>query len=219
MKIINIDPIVNMVLNPLTHEDAAVAGFRVMHQHATEYGGIENMLSRSQTLLSRIARLDKQVAALKQELDDAKRALVLAVKSNKAHAAEQALRTEREVKDRITKAVEAMINGTASRIEASPQPGNELSTTKPTRKVAASASFRSRNRVVARKRRGADTEAMVLGLLTNQWKCISTLHGQALRGGFRGSEGTVRFAADRVADAGNAEQGHDSEGRIAYRRV
>ncbi|PNP92929.1 hypothetical protein [Sphingobium sp. SA916] len=63
MKITNIDPIVNMVLNPLTHEEAAVAGFRVMLKEAARHGGIESMLSRSQTLLSRIKQLDSEVVA------------------------------------------------------------------------------------------------------------------------------------------------------------
>lgn len=115
MKLTNIDPIVNMVLNPLTPEEAAVAGFRVMHQQAAHYGGLEHMLSRSQTLLKRNARLSTEVAALKEKIAAAQRDLTASQKACKAIATEQALKAQQDVEKRITDAVHAMISGTNPR--------------------------------------------------------------------------------------------------------
>ncbi len=94
MNAINIDPIVNMVLSPTTHEDAAVAGFRIMHQNAASFGGLENMLSRSKDLLRLIAKRDKEIASLKAQVGQVQQALKLAEASRKAHAAEQAMEKE-----------------------------------------------------------------------------------------------------------------------------
>jgi hypothetical protein len=221
MNAINIDPIVNMVLNPSTHEDAAVAGFRVMHRNAAIIGGLENMLSRSNDLLRIIAKRDKEITLLKAQINDAQQALKMAEKSRKAYAAEQAIEKEREVEARISDAVRAMIRGSKPNTNSTVLSVNDNATARPksVRKVAAKASSRPRRRVVTVKTRGADTDNLVLSLLTNELKCVSALFQQAQRLGFEGSEGTIRFAAERVTVAGNAEEGRDHQGRVAYRRT
>lgn len=221
MNAINIDPIVNMVLNPSTHEDAAVAGFRIMHRNAAMIGGLENMLSRSNDLHRIIVRRDKEIASLKAQVNDARQALKIAEKSRKAFAIEQAVEMQRDVEDRISEAVRAMIRGSKPNTNFTVLPVTDNATTRPkaVRKVAAKASSRPRSRVVAIKPRGADTDNLVLSLLTNELKCVSALFQQAQRHGFNGSEGTIRFAAERVAVAGNAEEGRDHQGRVAYRRA
>lgn len=221
MNAINIDPIVNMVLNPSTHEDAAVAGFRIMHRNAAMIGGLENMLSRSNDLHRIIVKRDKEIASLKAQVNDARQALKIAEKSRKAFATEQAVEMQREVEDRISDAVRAMIRGSKPDTNFTVLSVTDNATTRPkaVRKVAAKTSSRPRSRVVTIKPRGADTDNLVLSLLTNELKCVSALFRQAQRHGFNGSEGTIRFAAERVAVAGNAEEARDHQGRVAYRRA
>lgn len=218
MNAINIDPIVNMVLSPTTHEDAAVAGFRIMHQNAASFGGLENMLSRSKDLLRLIAKRDKEIASLKAQVGQVQQALKLAEASRKAYAAEQATEKERQLENRISDAVRAMIRG--SKLSAQPTPISVspgiVTRSKPTRKISAKASSRSRAR---RLPRGADTDNMVLSLLTNELKCIGTLFRQAQGLGFSGTENAIRFAGLRLAQAGNAIEGRDYQDRIAYRRA
>lgn len=215
MKITNIDPIVNMVLNPLTHEEAAVAGFRVMLKEAARHGGIESMLSRSQALLSRIKQLDNEVVALRTQVEAARRALADSEKARKAITAEHKVRAEQELKHRITNAVQAMINGT------SPFLNGEIPAIEPTmkpktvRRIAASAA----NKRTPKLRRGQHTDSIVLSLLTNRLKCVSTLFREAQGLGFTGTENTIRFAAIRLTQNGNAVDGHDEQNRIAYRRA
>lgn len=174
MNAINIDPIVNMVLSPNTHEDAAVAGFRIMHQNAVRLGGLGNMLSRSKDLLRQIAKRDEEIASLKAQVSQAQQALKIAEASRKARAAEQAIEKERELKDRISDTVRAIIHGANLSAEPSRVPVNPDSATrsKPMPKIAAKASSRARAR---RAPRGADTDDVVLSLLTNELKCIGTL--------------------------------------------
>lgn len=220
MKITNIDPIVNMVLNPLTPEEAAVAGFRVMYREAARYGGLENMLSRSKDLLQRIEQLNKEIEALKERAGAAERALTESRNACRLIAAEQALKTESELTQRFTIALRRMISGDDQKTPAIDiQVPRNPAKVRVSGKSAASAPARSVRRVKAKKRRGADSEELVLNLLTKQWKCISTLRRQANRKGFTGSEGTIRFAAERLTDAGKAVEGQDHEGRIAYRAV
>ncbi len=221
MNAINIDPIVNMVLNPSTHEDAAVAGFRIMHRNAALIGGLENLLSPSKDLLRIIAMRDKEIALLKAQASREQQARKMAEKSRKAYAAEQAVEMQREVEDRISDAVRAMIRGAKPNTNSAFLTVNDHATTRPkaVRKVAAKASSRPRRRVVTVKPRGADTDNLVLSLLTNELKCVSALFREAQRFGFNGSEGTIRFAAERVAVAGNAEEARDHQGRVAYRRA
>jgi hypothetical protein len=218
MNAINIDPIVNMVLSPATHEDAAVAGFRIMHQNAASFGGLENMLSRSKDLLRLIAKRDKEIASLKAQVGQAQQALKLAEASRKAYAAEQASEKERQLENRISDAVRAMIRGSKLSAQTAPISVNPGSVTgsKPMRKTSAKASSRPR---VRRVPRGADTDNMVLSLLTNELKCIGTLFRQAQGLGFSGTENAIRFAGLRLAQAGNAIEGRDYQDRIAYRRA
>lgn len=68
-------------------------------------------------------------------------------------------------------------------------------------------------------RKGADTERLVLDLLTFEWKSVSVLFRTAQRLGFTGVENAIRFAAERLVDAGNAVQGLNADGRIAFRRA
>lgn len=215
MKIANIDPIVNMVLNPLTPEEAAVAGFRVMHQEAARYGGLENMLSRSQALLSKIARLDNEIATLREQAGSAKRALADSEKARMTITAEQAVRAEREVKQRITNAVEAMINGTSPFLNDAIPAIERSMKPKLVRRMAASAA----NKRSPNLRRGQHTDSIVLSLLTNRWKCISTLFREAKGLGFTGTENAIRFAAIRLTQNDNAIDGHDEQNRIAFRRA
>ncbi|KQM20162.1 hypothetical protein [Novosphingobium sp. Leaf2] len=214
MKIINIDPIVNMVLNPLTHEDAAVAGFRVMHHEAAQYGGLENMLSRSKSLLSTIARLNTEIEGLKAQVSSAQRALAASEKARRNITAEEALKAERAVKQRITETVEAMISGASQLITAEAPKTTRSTPQKVVRRMAASAPRRRSPKL----RRGETTDNIVLSLLTNRWKCISTLFREAQDCGFTGTENAIRFAALRLAQAENAIEGRDSERRIAYCR-
>lgn len=215
MKITNIDPIVNMVLNPLTPEEAAVAGFRVMHREAARYGGLENMLSRSQALLSKITRLDNEIATLRAQVGSTKRALADSEKARKTITAEQAVRAEREVKQRITNAVEAMISGTSPFVNDETPVIERSMKPKPVRRMAASAA----NKRTPKLRRGQHTDSIVLSLLTNRWKCISTLFREAQGLGFTGTENAIRFAAVRLTQDDNAIDGHDEQNRIAFRRA
>lgn len=218
MNAINIDPIVNMVLSPNTHEDAAVAGFRIMHQNAVRLGGLGNMLSRSKDLLRQIAKRDEEIASLKAQVRQAQQALKIAEASRKARAAEQVIEKERELKDRISDTVRAIIHGANLSAEPSRESvkPNSVTRSKPVPKIAAKASSRARAR---RAPRGADTDDVVLSLLTNELKCISTLFRQAQGLGFSGTENAIRFAGVRLAQAGNAIEGRDYQDRIAYRRV
>ncbi len=68
-------------------------------------------------------------------------------------------------------------------------------------------------------RKGADTESIVSSLLTNEWKSVSALFDGACRYGFTGVENAIRFAAERLVRMGNAEQGLDHKGHIAFRRA
>jgi hypothetical protein len=218
MNAIDIAPIVNMVLSPTTHEDAAVAGFRIMHRNAAISGGLENMLSRSKDLLRQIAKRDKEIASLKMQVSLAQQAVRAAEVSRKVQAAEQAIEEERKLETRISDAVRAIIRG--GKLSAQPAPvsekPNRVTPSKPVRKMAAKASSRPRARRVPR---GADTDSMVLSLLTNELKCISTLFRQAQGLGFSGTENAIRFAGQRLAQAGNAIGGRDDQDRLAYRRA
>lgn len=220
MNAIDIDPIVNMVLNPSTHEDAAVAGFRIMHRNAAIIGGLENMLSRSKDLLDVIAKRDKEIALLKAQASREQQARKMAEKSREAYAAEQAVEMQREVEDRISDAVRAMIRGSTPSTNFTVLPVNDNATARPKAvpKVAAKASSRPRHRVVKVKPRGADTDNLVLSLLTNELKCVSALFREAQRVGFKGCEGTIRASAERLVVAGNAEQGRDKQNVAAFRR-
>ncbi len=221
MNAINIEPIVNMVLNPSTHEDAAVAGFRIMHRNAAIIGGLENSLSRSKDLLRIIAERDKEIALLKAQVRRDQQARKMADKSRKAYAAEQAIKKEREVEDRISDVVRAMIRGSKPSTNSMTRSVDDIATVRPkaVRKVAAKASSRPRRRVVTVKPRGANTDNLVLSLLTNELKCVSALFREAQRIGFTGCEGTIRAAAERLVVAGNAEEGRDEQGRVSYRRA
>lgn len=86
---------------------------------------------------------------------------------------------------------------------------------KAVRRIAASASRRKSPKL----RRGEETDSIVLSLLTNQLKCISTLFREAQHCGFTGTENAIRFAALRLTQADNAIEGRDSQDRIAYRRA
>jgi hypothetical protein len=215
MKITDIDPIVNMVLNPATHEDAAVAGFRIMHQQAARYGGLENMLSRSRTLLDRITRLDREIVVLKEKVSAAQRDLSASEKAHKSIASEQALKAQREVEQRITDAVHAMINGRSPRRAIEVPVIQRHAAPNTVTRIAASASRRKSPKL----RRGEGTDNMVLSLLTNRLKCISTLFHEAQHCGFTGTENAIRFAALRLTQADNAIEGRDTRGRVAYRRA
>jgi len=215
MKITNIDPIVNMVLNPTTHEDAAVAGFRIMHQQAAQYGGLENMLSRSKALLDRITRLDREIVALKEKVSSTQRELSASEKARKSVAAEQAFKAKQEVEQRITDAVHAMISGPKPYRVAELPKAQRQTAPKTVRRIAASAPRRRSMKL----RRGEGTDNIVLSLLTNRWKCISTLFREAQGLGFTGTENAIRFAAVRLAQHDNAIDGHDEQNRIAYRRA
>lgn len=86
-------------------------------------------------------------------------------------------------------------------------------------KSAASAPNRARAQPAYTRRKGADTERLVLDLLTFEWKSVNVLFRAAQRLGFAGVENAIRFAAERLVEAGNATQGNNSEGRIAFRRA
>jgi len=221
MKITNTDQIVNAILNANASEDAAVAGFRILHQNAAKFGGLGHILGRSNELLGVVAQRDAQIAALRAQVETAQQALKSAERSRKAFAAEQAAKKEQEVGMRMLDAVTAMIRGSTPNTNPMAPSVNDNATARPkaVRKVAALAPSRRRTRVVAVKPRGAETDNLVLSLLTNELKCVSALFRQAQRLGFKGSEGTIRFAAERVAVAGNAEEGRDHQGRVAYRRA
>jgi len=215
----NVNELVNTVVSPLTKEDEAVAGFRVLHQNATRHGGLGNMLGRSHDLLSVIAERDEQIESLKAQVESLRLAMVRAERSRDALAAEQEGK-ERDINARISEVVKALIHGApADKPQGMPaMSGSAPQRTTARSKIAAMASARPRSRAV-KKPRGAETDKIVLDLLTNEWKCISTLYREAQRSGFKGSEGAIRFAAERVARDGNAEEGMDRVGRIAYRRA
>lgn len=215
----NLNELVNVVISPLTKEDEAVAGFRVLHQNATRHGGLGNMLGRSHDLLSALAERDQQIEKLKAQAEADRLAITRAERSRKALAAEQESR-KRDVEARISEVVKALVHGAplSTGSSADPMNGSKPQRATARSRVAAMASSRTRRRVI-KKPRGADTANIVSNLLTNEWKCISTLFSEAQRSGFTGSEGAIRFAAERVAQAGNAQEGHDRLGRIAYRRA
>lgn len=87
------------------------------------------------------------------------------------------------------------------------------------RKSAASASARPRARTFHANRRGADTDRLVHDLLTFGWKSVSVLFRAAQQIGFTGTENAIRFAAERLVKAGNAVQGRNTDGHIAFRRA
>jgi small-conductance mechanosensitive channel len=99
--------------------------------------------------------------------------------------------------------------------DPAPQPRRKAARTK----RAASASARPRPRADQPKRRGRDTEQLVLDLLTFEWKSVSMLFRSARQIGFSGSENAIRFAAERLIAAGNAVQGRNAEGHVAFRRA
>ncbi|MBI0533849.1 hypothetical protein [Sphingomonas sp. TX0522] len=176
------------------------------------------MLSRSKDLLQQIAKRDREIASLKIQVSQAQQAVRAAEALRKVQAAEQAIEKERALENRISDAVRAIIRG--GKLSAQPAPmsvsPDRVTPSKPTRKMAAKASSRPRARRVPR---GADTDNMVLSLLTNELKCIGTLFRQAQGLGFSGTENAIRFAGVRLAQAGNAIEGRDYQDRIAYRRA
>jgi chromosome segregation ATPase len=162
-----------------------------------------------------IAQRNSEIEALTVKLKSLKETLSEADALRERYAADAAAKARQEVEQRIRAAM-----GEKPAADPQPEPAR-----KPRRKArpgaqsAASAQARPRARTTKTNRKGADMEALILSLLTNRWKAVSSLYSQAQRFGFMGSEGTIRFAADRLVDAGNAMKGHDSDGRIAYRRA
>lgn len=215
----NLNELVNVVISPLTKEDEAVAGFRLLHQNATRHGGLGNMLGRSHDLLSALVERDQQIEKLKAQVEAARLSMVRAERSRKALAAEQES-NKREVEARISEVVKALVHGAPLSLgsSADSMSGSRSQRVTARSKASAMGSSRARPRVV-KKPRGADTDQIVFNLLTNEWKCISTLLREAQHSGFTGSEGAIRFAAERVERAGNAQEGQDRLGRKAYRRA
>lgn len=216
MKLTDTTQIVNAILNPNTSEEAALAGFRILYQNAAKFGGLGHILGCSNDLLRVIAQRDAQIGALKAQVEAAQQALKSADRSRKAFAAEQAAKKEQEIKTRMIDAVATLIRG--STMPTPPQPVSSNSTEGVRAKIAAKASSRTRSRARSVPR-GADTDNMVLSLLTNELKCIGTLFRQAQGIGFSGTENAIRFAGLRLAQAGNAIEGRDYQDRIAYRRA
>ncbi|WP_242098815.1 hypothetical protein [Sphingomonas sp. CROZ-RG-20F-R02-07] len=214
----NLNELVSIVISPLTKEDDAVAGFRVLHQNAAQHGGLGNMLGRSHDLLSVLAERDQRIESLTAQAEATRLAMARAERSRKAVVAEQESK-ERDISGRISDVVNALITG-ASMEQQKPALSSDMLPKRATArsKIAAQRSSRPRSRAIS-KPRGAETDKIVFDLLTNKWKCIGTLFREAERSGFRGSEGAIRFAAERAARAGNAHEGRDRLGRIAYRRA
>ena len=222
MKIINTDQIVNAILNPNANEDAAVAGFRILHQNAAKFGGLGHILGRSNELLGVVAQRDAQIAALMAQVEGTQHALKSAELARKAYAAEQATKARQEVETRMIDAVAALIRDSTIPIQperaSQPQPASSNRNEGVRAKMAAKASSKARGRARSMPR-GADTDNMVLSLLTNELKCVSTLFRQAQGLGFSGTENAIRFAGLRLAQARNAIEGRDYQNRIAYRRA
>jgi uncharacterized coiled-coil protein SlyX len=211
-----IDTIVNMVLNPTTDEGAAVEGFRFLHQNATNFGGLAEMVGRVGEHRSIIAQRDAQIATLLAKLGAAQRAVSAAEGAREQYAVEQARKAQQKMLDYM----QARFGKDITRLEPQSisQPQSVPTPPRPAKVVSKTAASRSRPRAIP-KRRGADTEAIVLSLLTNEFKSISTLFREAQPYGFSGTENAVRFAAVRLAWRGNAEEGTDYRGKIAYRRA
>lgn len=107
-------------------------------------------------------------------------------------------------------------------VSASPESGQAANSApeRARRKSAASAKKpTARPKAYRTNRKGADTESIVSSLLTNEWKSVSALFDGARRYGFTGVENAIRFAAERLVRMGNAEQGFDHKGHIAFRRA
>lgn len=166
-----------------------------------------------------IDQRNAEIRGLIERLKEAKKALTDAEEGREQYVAERVAAAEDEMKKRVL----ASLGEEAVKPEPKPGPQparrRRAQTSAKTGKTAASAPKRSRARAAKPNARGTSTENLILSLLTNEWKSISTLHRQAQYEGFKGSEGAVRFAAERVANAGNAEKGHDRDGRLAYRRA
>jgi hypothetical protein len=161
-----------------------------------------------------IDQRNAEIRGLIERLKEAKAALNSAEECRERYAAEKVIAAEQEIKKRVLASLE---EGTAQR-EQEPEP-------QPTRRRRAQASAKraasAPKRPRARKSngRGANNDNLVLSLLTNEWKSTGCLFAEAQRYGFKGSENALRFAAQRLAEAGNAMQGRDDRGRIAFRRA
>lgn len=160
-----------------------------------------------------IAQRNAEIETLTVKLKSLKETLSEADALRERYAADEVAKARQEIEQRVRAAL-----GDMPTADPQPQPAP-----KPRRRARSgaqsAASAQARPRTTKTKRKGADMEALLLSLLTNQWKAVSNLYSQAQRLGFRGSEGTIRFAADRLVDAGNALKGCDFDGRIAYRRA
>ncbi|MBB3695836.1 hypothetical protein [Sphingomonas sp. BK580] len=170
-----------------------------------------------------IDQRNAEIRGLIERLKAAQQALSAAEEGRERYVAERVAAAEQEVKKRVLASLgeEVVRSDPESAPQPQPQPARRHNAEKSTEKskAAASAPKRPRARAFKANSRGASTDHLILSLLTNEWKSISTLHRQAQREGFNGSEGAVRFAAERVANAGNAEKGQDRDGRLAYRRA
>ncbi|MEZ0497518.1 hypothetical protein [Sphingomonas sp. IW22] len=163
-----------------------------------------------------IDQRNAEIRGLIERLKEAKKALTDAEEGREQYVAERVAAVEQEIKKRVL----ASLGEEAAKPQPEPDP-------QPTRrrraqtsaKTAASAPKRARARANKGKARGANNENLVLDLLTNEWKSTSTLFNEAKRYGFSGVENAIRFAAQRLVEAGNAVQGRDTQGRIAFRRA
>jgi hypothetical protein len=153
---------------------------------------------------------------LLERLNEMKRVLAEAEHARDQYVAERVAAAEQEIKERVRASLGEQDTA------AEPKPNTKTTQSRRTRasaKPAASSSSRKRPSASRSKGRGSATDDLVLSLLTNEWKCISRLYREAQLAGFSGVENAIRWAAQRLTGLGNAEQGKDHEGRIAYRRL
>lgn len=169
--------------------------------------------------LGLIAEHHAQIKALAAKFKAVSKALTEAEASRDRFAAEQVAAALQDVEQRVRAALTGESTHPVSD-EAKPNSDETARTRRTTTKKARMASSaKSRAKPYRTDRRGADAERIVLDLLTYEWKSVSILFGAAQRLGFTGTENAIRFAAERLVEAGNARQGHNAEGRIAFRRA
>lgn len=163
-----------------------------------------------------IDQRNAEIRGLIERLNQAKETLKEAEERREQYVAEQVAAAEQEIRSRVLASLGEKV--AEPQPEPEPQPARQRRA-RTTAKTAASAPKRERARAYKSRGRGANNDNLVLSLLTNEWKSTGTLFAEAQRYGFQGSENALRFAAQRLADAGNAVQGRDDRGRIAFRRV
>jgi len=201
-------------------DEAEVACHLMQERIAALEAELADLQTNGRDELGIIAQHHAQIEALVVKLTTMKKTLSELEASRELYATEQVAAVRREIERRVRSALDQQLGADVSEPnEDNPQPtASSHPQRKATRKARTGASAKAGARA-SRPDRGAATERLVLDLLTFEWKSVSILFRSAERRGFTGTENAIRFAAERIVRAGNAVQGHDDEGRIAFRRA